>query len=999
MFPLLFVSTAEAGLRRESARTTATLSKHAENHPDFETSSEQVVHGGGDPFRTRRIFSEAGAAIRCRQVPFPMRVKQVSWSRRMGEGVDREAFASTADLLGEPPGVDPVAKEQARARAEARLFGNASPPKIGRYEIAETLGGGGMGVVYSAYDPQLQRKVALKVLHPSHDHDERLHRRLMLEARTLARLDHPNIVKVHDAIVEGRNFVLIMELLEGETLERWQAKTLRSWDEITAAYAQAAEGLAAAHSVGVVHRDFKPSNAIVGHDGRVRVVDFGLARFSDSEAEPSTSRTGGHVELTVTGDVVGTLAFASPEQLSGKTATTASDQFSFCVALHAAVEGVAPFTGSSSLERRASIEKGELRRATDGRRVPPWLRILLGRGLAAHPSNRFAGMTDIVRELRRPRGWRRWRGAALAVGALAIAVTMTAKLSGTNEESCDGGMTAIREAWSTRQRERVRRAIGEIHTPYSVDVRDRVLREVDAYADEWSNAHQSVCRAHRQGETSAVLLDRQMTCLARRIGDLRAAVGVIARVDQASVSNVMDVVAAVPRASPCLDLEFVQSDAVPPSSLAVRVPINAARSQISEAEALARAGRPEEALEVLREARMIAASASYPPLQVDIALAEGRILLAQGNLTRAVEALEAARTAAFETNQLTAAVEASARLIYAQGSMAPKLDRLDGELATLIPLSKGLAGDHFVRPLLLNNIGTVYLAAGRRDDAASYFEQAKEEIRRHDAPELELVNIDLNLAMITADTPKREALALSAWKKFRDTLGDQHLSTLDALTAYAMYVVDPAEALEALSRAIGSYEKFHPSASNQIAMSLIRSGFLAAELGDPTLATRLYRRALDVADVTDPDVAQRRDVSRGELAVLVGDATSAIRILHPIYEASRSSSNWWQRADALRAEVGLGQAAAMSGNNTDAVRYLDDAVRALPAIVAMNEEVEFKRYLARARHLLAQVLLRMQRDPTRAASLEYEALRFYQSARYPAAVRNAATSPITIEGP
>lgn len=339
---------------------------------------------------------------------------------RLEDGVER-----TADLLGSPPGVDPIAMEQSRARAESKLFGGSAPPKIGRYEIIGTIGCGGMGMVYRAHDPQLQRNVALKILHPQRSHDPRAQQRMILEARALAKLDHPNVVKVHDAMIEVQQVIVVMELLEGETLESWQAAPSRSCREITAVYAQAGDGLAAAHRLGVVHRDFKPSNAIIDANGRVRVVDFGLAQLLESKAEqlPSTGERA-RPELTATGDVIGTLAYASPEQLAGRKVTAASDQFSFCVALHLAIEGVSPFTGFDLDERRASIERAPAL-ATDGRRLPAWIRALIARGLAPDPSDRFPGMIDVVRELRRTRGWRRWRFPVLGVIALGSAIAAT----------------------------------------------------------------------------------------------------------------------------------------------------------------------------------------------------------------------------------------------------------------------------------------------------------------------------------------------------------------------------------------------------------------------------------------------------------------------------------------------------------------------------------------------------------------------------------------------
>jgi tetratricopeptide (TPR) repeat protein len=891
---------------------------------------------------------------------------------------DALAFESTADVLGEPPVIDPIEMDRVRARAESRLFGSAPPARIGRYKVVDTLGSGGMGTVYSAFDPQLQRKVALKVHHPLRNNDGRTQQRMILEARTLAKLDHPNIVKVHDSMLENEQVIVVMELLDGDTLERWQEHETHDWREIVDVYAEAGEGLAAAHGVGVVHRDFKPSNVIIGKDGRVRVVDFGLARLFETHVDSDLGHTGASPGLTAAGDFVGTLAYASPEQLASRSVMAASDQFSFCVALHTAVEGVAPFDGLDKVARAASIERGDPLRARN-RRVPAWLRALIRRGLSANHDERFASMEVVVHELRRARGWRRWRLPVIAAATVSVAVAATAALSANHLESCDGGAALAERAWNAGLRERVGGAIDGVGTSYAVEVRDRALRTLDRYAIDWRGAHRAVCLAHQHGETSALLLDRQMACLSRRLGDLRAAVGVLASVDTSALAQVMDVASEIPSAAPCLDVELVQRDVAPPATLEMRAQIDGLRAQISSAEALARAGRTEAALAKLSTVRTMADATPYTPIRVDVALTEGRILLAQGEDERAIVALAVARDGAFEQLMLSVAVEASARIIYAEGARSPRLDRLQGELATLLPLSAGLHGDTFVRPLLLNNVGTVYLAAGRRSDAASFFELAKAEIRRHGSGNLELANVDLNLSMITSDTPKREALARGVWESFRDTLGEQHLSTLDALNAYAMYVADPAVALEAVSRARASYERFHPTARREIAKAFARGAVLAAELGDLAQSNGLYRSAIaGMEGDSDADVVVRHALCVGELALQTGDPAGARNVLRSVVDGRLHSSNWWERADALRAEVGLGLAAAALGDDASALRNLEAAVADYPAVVGINEQFEPKRYLARARRALAQVLRRG--DPARAKSLEDDAQSFYRAA-------------------
>lgn len=865
---------------------------------------------------------------------------------------------STLEALGSPPGVDPVAMERVRSRAELRLFGASTPPRIGRYEVEDAIGGGGMGIVYRAFDPQLRRRVALKVLNPLRNQDPHAHQRMLLEARALAKLDHPNVVKVHDAMLVDQQIVVVMELLDGETLERWCERP-RRWREILDVYAQAAEGLSAAHSVGVVHRDFKPSNAVIGRDGRVRVLDFGLARLADAPLDPPSSGATEVQDVTATGVVLGTLAYASPEQLAGQRVTAVSDQFSFSVALHVAIEGMQPFSVGDIEARLASIESGEVHIARDGRRVPVWLRAVIARGLAANPAARFSAMSDIAGELRRARGWQRWRVPVVALGSLAIAIGATAVLAKTEPPRCDGGAALVAKVWSPAIRERVGRALDEAARRYAGDVGKRTLEAIDHYAADWRFAHEATCRAHQRGETSAILLDRQMTCLARRFGDLRAAVGVLSTINDQSITRAMDVASAIPSAAPCTDLELVQRDVVPPPTLDLWAPIEAIRARISSAEALARAARDDEALALLASTARDARATGYGPIEVEHALAEGRIHLARADLSRAITTLAAARKGAFEHQMFAVAVEASARLIYAEGTVSPQLSRLEGELATLLPLSAGLHGNPAVRALLLNNVGAVYLAAGRRSDAENYFTQAKDEIRRHGIEDLELANVDLNLAMITRDTPKREALARTTAERLSRTLGAHHHLALDALYAYAMYVTDPHVAFGAMTRVATLYEQYHPKALRQRQLAAMKRALLAVELGDVARAETLYVEAnLLLSGDTDPDAAQWRALCTGELALLRHEYASAVEAFARVIAARSASPHWWERADSARATVGLGLALAARGDTRQAIEQLEAAVRAYPALLANNEEVEPRRIDARARRALAELKFR-----------------------------------------
>ena len=264
----------------------------------------------------------------------------------------------------------------------ASLFGGASPAKFDRFVLLEPIGRGAMGTVFAAYDPKLDRKIALKVMR---DDDEKARRRHLREARALARVAHPNVVAVHDAGEHEASLFVAMELVEGTTLAEHLESQPRSSREIVELFIEAGHGLAAAHAADVVHRDFKPANVMVGDDGRVRVADFGLA-LSSSESDAHSQASGGGSGETSHQRGAGTPMYMAPEQARGEEADARSDQFAFCVALVEALTGEVPFRSRTAAERLDKIEAGL---ESTKRPIPLGLRRIVRRGLAFRPAERF----------------------------------------------------------------------------------------------------------------------------------------------------------------------------------------------------------------------------------------------------------------------------------------------------------------------------------------------------------------------------------------------------------------------------------------------------------------------------------------------------------------------------------------------------------------------------------------------------------------------------------
>ncbi len=354
--------------------------------------------------------------------------------------------------------LDPVRKRQVEAHLDRcetcrEAIGHVAstaaegPQQIGRYRLDKKLGAGGMGVVWQAWDPALERAIAIKLLHPEL-HDAQGRERAVREARALARLSHPNVVAVHDVGEHEGDVFIATELIDGESLDRWQVG--RSAAEIIAAYAQAARGLSAAHALGLVHRDVKPSNILMGRDGRVRVGDFGLATnaaASSLERAPTVTPPRAPLpNLTHDGERLGTPAYMAPEQQHSAQVDARADQYSLCLALAEALLGKQP-----GMDRTAEelAESGVL---------APWAAI--ARGLATRPSDRFPDLAPLVEALEGKRAHRTarraWIGGGLAVAALTGVVAWrvtahddTPRASETPVPALAGGGSTTRTAPAT----------------------------------------------------------------------------------------------------------------------------------------------------------------------------------------------------------------------------------------------------------------------------------------------------------------------------------------------------------------------------------------------------------------------------------------------------------------------------------------------------------------------------------------------------------------------
>jgi serine/threonine protein kinase len=311
---------------------------------------------------------------------------------------------ATDETLPEP--IRPTAKAGVPVKLDTvpmqpgRVDELSQPARLGHYQILGELGRGGMGVVHAAYDTKLDRKVAIKLL--KRRTDAKARRRFLREAQAMARLSHPNVVQVYDIDESDGMVFIVMEYVRGITLGEWLAQQLRTREEIVALVCAAGAGLAAAHSRGLMHRDFKPANVMINEDGRVLVMDFGLARAWTPDASPTADlRVGGlHDQMTTKGHIVGTPVYMAPEQFEGLETDARADQFSFCVTLWEALYGQRPFKANTMLELAVALKHGTIHMPEDERNVPKHMQAALLRGLRLEPDRRWPSMKELLDALR-----------------------------------------------------------------------------------------------------------------------------------------------------------------------------------------------------------------------------------------------------------------------------------------------------------------------------------------------------------------------------------------------------------------------------------------------------------------------------------------------------------------------------------------------------------------------------------------------------------------------
>ncbi len=709
----------------------------------------------------------------------------------------------------------------------------------GRYVILDVLGAGGMGVVYKAYDPKMDRRVALKLLHVESGDGKgaRARERLLREAQALAQLSHPNVVSAYDVGTLADEVFVAMELVEGKTLTKFLQEDRPSYRQIVEIMIAAGRGIAAAHRAGLIHRDLKPDNILVGSDDRTRVLDFGLARAAsaDGEQQPvevddedldrviKSSSISNHSPLTAAGTIMGSPGYMAPEQCLGEAIDEKTDQFGFCATLYSALYRVPAFSANSWKELKRKVVMGEFAPVPAKTKVPAWLRRIAVRGMSPDRDQRFASMDAVLAALGRdPRiKWRRAAMVSAVIALVATSVGITAAWKAGRVKLCQGAEKKLIGVWDPGAKESLQKAFVASANPFAQEALDRVGQLLDQRAAAWTAMRSDACQAtHVRGEQSAELLDRRMICLDKRLAETQALVQVLGRADAKVVAKSVEAAHALVPVARCAELESLSQQLAPPRGEKQKTQVAKIRQKLVEANAFSATGQYEPALDLAKLALTLAEQSAYRPVRAEALFQVSELLQFAGKYPeaeqRASEAWLAAETIGDDELKIQAATALAALIGYLQvrqdqgrrwsARAWAAIERLGGmerhrapwHMATgNIDWSEGKgkeAGQHYQQALVilekihgphhpnvgkvLNNLGGVYENLGEYDRARDYHRRALATFEQALGANHPYVGISLNnLANVyhrQRDFPTALAYNLRVLSIRQKTLGANH---------------------------------------------------------------------------------------------------------------------------------------------------------------------------------------------------------------------------------
>ena len=598
---------------------------------------------------------------------------------------------------------------------------------VGRYVVLSHLGHGGMGVVYAAYDPELDRKVALKLLLPQRAGglDDAGRARLLREAQALARLAHPNVVAVYDAGMHDARVWIAMEFVAGQTLGAWAKEKPREWPKILLVLTDVARGVAAAHAAGLVHRDLKPDNVMIDGKGRVRVMDFGLAHGRapvedqelgstlqfDVESQPETAALA--LRLTQAGALNGTPAYMAP---------------GWSVMAWELLFGERPYTGDTLDELAAKVVSGRRQPPPRGRRVPGWLRRMVERGLVPQPSLRWPTMAVLLTALERGRTRARVKTAAVVLMGVAVigagAEGYRRWAEAQQVAVCEADGASIAEVWNEEVQAKLRDGLLATGVSYAETTAERVMPYFGSQAEALREARTEACldtRVRRKWDEDT--LGRSVWCLDERRIELEALIAEFSRADATSVQDAVLAAANLSQVGPCQDAHRLGRLPPLPEDLES---VQAVLGTLSRAVARRAAGKYEEGLDVAQEALAAAEKLGWPPLTATARFRTGDLLDSSGMYPEAAATLENAYFQAAKVGALEVAANAASALTFTVGSRQARHDEgfRWSRHADVVLSILDVGEESLRRAEALSNLGLVHESKGEYTEAKAIHERA-----------------------------------------------------------------------------------------------------------------------------------------------------------------------------------------------------------------------------------------------------------------------------------
>ncbi len=841
----------------------------------------------------------------------------------------------------------------------------------GRYTVLSQLGEGGMGVVLSAYDAKLDRRVALKLMgrwtsQAQQAESEQL--RLLREAQAMARLSHPHVVTVYDTgwLEDGRVF-MAMEMVEGTTLRHWCRQEGRTWRQVLEAYVAAGRGLAAAHAVGLVHRDFKPDNVLVGQDGRVRVTDFGLARVgTDLEEAPRPEATPSpplwDTPLTEPGTVPGTPKYMAPELLRGQPASARTDLYAFCVSLYEALYHQPPFPKRTAAGQSHAPPPRDATPPPSGSGVPSWVSQPVLQGLSYRPADRPASMDALLAALSRnpTRFWLRALTVTTAVVLVAAAGTAAWLRAAERSQRCQGAPRLV-GLWDAPARQRLQQSFAATGRPYAADAAQGVLRSLDAYADGWARMYQESCEAtHVHGAQPEPVLTLRMACLERHRQQLGGVVEALSQANDALVVQATEALETLPPLEDCADVETLQAGVSEQVDSGERQAVESLRRELARVCTLSRdEGRAQESVQTFDAAVARARKLPYPSVLMEALLMRCR----HGhpfNPHAAVQACTETVWLAQSLRQDRVAVEASAQVLsYQLGIGSPEMVDFWRDHAT--SAMARVKGDTRLEARLQHTLSHLLTMRGQGDQAREALARAvaltEAALQRAQGDVLRELSVLEDLSSYYHDS-HQYARSLELHQRYTQLLarvfGPNHPQVLSANVRQSRLMGLAGQMPQAVALMEDTFSRADQvlAAGHSMRQTLLNSVFLRQfSAGLLTQAERTQALLWTQLEATTPSAAQPRLtwlVNASQLALKRGQYAQALRYAEQAMEQCKglklqhTHREAWAMSHAALALMKLGRLRESRAMLEQAVRQIERS-----AGTDSLEVISYRRDLAR----------------------------------------------------